>query len=60
MATTSLSTRGSGVVPTAGTGAPHGDMGPALLPRVEVPTSEATGSESRMSEIFKDGRINHS
>ena len=24
------------------------------------PTSEGTGAESRMSEIFKDGRISHS
>jgi hypothetical protein len=38
----------------------HGDTRPALLPSVEGPTSEGTGVESRMSEIFKDGRISHS
>jgi hypothetical protein len=38
----------------------HGDTRPALLPSVESPTSEDTGVEPRMSEIYKDGRISHS
>lgn len=46
---------------TPGVGHQHpGDTRPALLPSVEGLTSEGTGIESRMSEIFKDGRISHS